>query len=145
MPRISTEKKFKIQKKAIKPRQQQQTRKTPAFIKKFISTYIDNINQIKTTLFDQQFNGTMEALIEKVFTHASTMEVELTYKNTAANRQNIGLVLHGMLQRDSTFREVMASAGSKVLITGAYLIIDPANEGIVLSTDAKFYTSVKEI
>ena len=42
-------------------------------------------------------------------------------------------------------REVVATAGSKVLITGAYLIIDPANEGIVLSTDAKFYTTVKEI
>jgi phosphomevalonate kinase len=34
------------------------------------------------------------------------------------------------------------SAPSKVLLTGAYLIIEPDNEGIVLSTDARFYTTV---
>lgn len=37
---------------------------------------------------------------------------------------------------------VKASAGSKVLISGAYLIIDPRNEGVVLSTDAQFTTEV---
>ena len=45
---------------------------------------------------------------------------------------------------DSETLEVCAAASSKVLITGAYLIIDPKNEGIVLSTDAKFYTTVKQ-
>ena len=39
---------------------------------------------------------------------------------------------------------ITASASSKVLISGAYLIIDPMNEGIVLSTDAKFYTTVEK-
>ena len=37
---------------------------------------------------------------------------------------------------------VSASASSKVLISGAYLIIDPKNEGIVLSTDAKFQCDI---
>jgi len=41
--------------------------------------------------------------------------------------------------------KVTAAASSKVLISGAYLIIDPKNEGIVLSTDAKFYTTVKSL
>ena len=36
-----------------------------------------------------------------------------------------------------------ASASSKVLISGAYLIIDPKNEGVVLSTDARFESIVK--
>ena len=59
-----------------------------------------------------------------------------------------GAKLNWLSDRDTQFRkvvqrmvlnhsrEVKASACSKVLITGAYLIIDPANEGIVLSTDA---------
>jgi phosphomevalonate kinase len=33
-----------------------------------------------------------------------------------------------------------ASACSKVLLTGAYLIIDPLYSGLVLGTDARFYT-----
>jgi phosphomevalonate kinase len=33
-----------------------------------------------------------------------------------------------------------ASACSKVLLTGAYLIIDPLYSGLVLATDAKFHT-----
>jgi phosphomevalonate kinase len=33
-----------------------------------------------------------------------------------------------------------ASACSKVLITGAYLIIDPLYSGLVLATDARFHT-----
>ena len=37
---------------------------------------------------------------------------------------------------------VTASASSKVLISGAYLIVDPKNEGIVLSTDAKFQCDI---
>ena len=43
-----------------------------------------------------------------------------------------------------TFRyeRVVASASSKVLISGAYLIIDPANEGVVLSTDAQFHATL---
>ena len=40
-------------------------------------------------------------------------------------------------------KEVEAYASSKVLLSGAYLIIDPQNEGIVLSTDAKFKVSIK--
>ena len=40
-------------------------------------------------------------------------------------------------------KEVKASASSKVLISGAYLIIDPKNEGVVLSTDARFESIVK--
>ena len=39
--------------------------------------------------------------------------------------------------------EIKASASSKVLISGAYLIIDPKNEGVVLSTDARFYTTIR--
>lgn len=35
---------------------------------------------------------------------------------------------------------IEASACSKVLITGAYLIIDPLYSGLVLSTDARFHT-----
>lgn len=34
---------------------------------------------------------------------------------------------------------VSASACSKVLITGAYLIIDPKYSGLVLATDARFH------
>ena len=33
-----------------------------------------------------------------------------------------------------------ASACSKVLLTGAYLIIDPLYTGLVLGTDARFHT-----
>jgi len=36
---------------------------------------------------------------------------------------------------------VRASACSKVLITGAYLIIDPRYQGLVLATDARFHTT----
>ena len=41
------------------------------------------------------------------------------------------------------YERVTASASSKVLISGAYLIIDPANEGVVLSTNARFHASLK--
>ena len=34
-----------------------------------------------------------------------------------------------------------ASACSKVLLTGAYLIIDPKYSGLVLATDARFHTT----
>ena len=37
------------------------------------------------------------------------------------------------------------SAPSKVLITGAYLIIEPENEGIVLATTARFRTTVRNV
>ena len=40
------------------------------------------------------------------------------------------------MEKNIKFR---VSAPSKVLITGGYLIIDPINEGIVISTDAKFH------
>jgi phosphomevalonate kinase len=39
--------------------------------------------------------------------------------------------------------QVLASACSKVLLTGAYLIIDPAYSGLVLATDARFHTTSK--
>ncbi len=35
---------------------------------------------------------------------------------------------------------IKASACSKVLLTGAYLIIDPQYSGLVLATDARFET-----
>ena len=40
-----------------------------------------------------------------------------------------------------------ASACSKVLITGAYLIIDPIYSGLVIATDARFHTrcSIEDI
>lgn len=38
---------------------------------------------------------------------------------------------------------VHAAACSKVLLTGAYLIIDPAYSGLVLATDARFHTTSK--
>ena len=43
----------------------------------------------------------------------------------------------------SVKREIKASASSKVLISGAYLIIDPKNEGVVLSTDARFFSTIR--
>jgi phosphomevalonate kinase len=42
-----------------------------------------------------------------------------------------------------TENTVKASACSKVLITGAYLIIDPKYSGLVLATDARFHTTSK--
>jgi phosphomevalonate kinase len=42
-----------------------------------------------------------------------------------------------------TTAQVHASACSKVLLTGAYLIIDPAYSGLVLATDARFHTTSK--
>jgi phosphomevalonate kinase len=42
-----------------------------------------------------------------------------------------------------TTTRVQASACSKVLLTGAYLIIDPAYSGLVLATDARFHTTSK--
>ena len=36
-------------------------------------------------------------------------------------------------------KKVKASSCSKVLVTGAYLILDPKYEGIVLATNAKFH------
>lgn len=38
---------------------------------------------------------------------------------------------------------VSASASSKVLITGAYLILEPKYEGIVLALDAMFTTAIQ--
>ena len=46
---------------------------------------------------------------------------------------------------ETGLRTVRARASSKVLITGAYLIIDPSNEGLVLSADARFCTTVKPL
>jgi len=37
--------------------------------------------------------------------------------------------------------QVRASACSKVLLTGAYLIIDPKYSGLVLATDARFHST----
>ncbi|TNV83626.1 hypothetical protein FGO68_gene7895 [Halteria grandinella] len=42
---------------------------------------------------------------------------------------------------DSEYWKIKASACSKVLLTGAYLIIDPKYKGLVLATDARFHTS----
>ena len=42
-----------------------------------------------------------------------------------------------------TTDQVHASACSKVLLTGAYLIIDPGYSGLVLATDARFHTTSK--
>jgi phosphomevalonate kinase len=39
-------------------------------------------------------------------------------------------------------RSVVASACSKVLMSGAYLVIEPKHKGVVLATDARFYTRV---
>ena len=47
------------------------------------------------------------------------------------------------LINSSVKREIKASASSKVLISGAYLIIDPKNEGVVLSTDARFFSTIR--
>jgi phosphomevalonate kinase len=41
-------------------------------------------------------------------------------------------------------RKVIASACSKVLISGAYLIIDPENEGMVFATSAKMYCTITQ-
>ena len=38
---------------------------------------------------------------------------------------------------------VIASARSKVLITGGYLIIDASNEGIVLQTSPQFHCRIE--
>ena len=56
--------------------------------------------------------------------------------------ENVKQIVNEMIGK-STNKEVRASASSKVLISGAYLIIDPRNEGVVLSTDAKFTTIVR--
>ena len=37
-------------------------------------------------------------------------------------------------------KSVESSACSKVLLSGAYLILDPHYSGLVLATDAKFHT-----
>lgn len=39
-------------------------------------------------------------------------------------------------------KSIRVSACSKVLATGAYLILDPKYEGIVLATDAFFETKI---
>jgi phosphomevalonate kinase len=41
--------------------------------------------------------------------------------------------------------EVVVSAPGKVLITGAYLVLERPNAGLVLSTSARFYAIVKPI
>ncbi|CAO2819690.1 unnamed protein product [Amaranthus hypochondriacus] len=41
--------------------------------------------------------------------------------------------------------EVVASAPGKVLMTGGYLVLERPNAGLVLSTNARFYASVKPI
>ncbi len=45
--------------------------------------------------------------------------------------------MEGSLQK--TLKRIRASGCSKVLVTGAYLIIEPKYSGVVLATDAKFY------
>ena len=40
---------------------------------------------------------------------------------------------------------LIVSAPSKVLISGAYLIIEPDNQGIVLATTARFQTTVRKV
>ena len=57
------------------------------------------------------------------------------------NQDNMRKVIKELVNENS--KEIKAVASSKVLITGAYLIIDPRNEGIVLSTDAKFHSTVR--
>lgn len=39
----------------------------------------------------------------------------------------------------------VASAPGKVLMTGGYLVLERPNAGLVLSTNARFYASVKPI
>ena len=41
-------------------------------------------------------------------------------------------------------RKVVASACSKVLISGAYLIIEPENEGMVFATSARMYCTITQ-
>lgn len=41
-------------------------------------------------------------------------------------------------------RKVIASSCSKVLISGAYLIIDPENKGIVCATSARMYCTITQ-
>mgnify|MGYP001060643290 CR=1 FL=1 len=41
-------------------------------------------------------------------------------------------------------RKVVASSCSKVLISGAYLIIDPENEGMVCATSARMYCTITQ-
>ena len=38
-------------------------------------------------------------------------------------------------------RETTVSAPGKVLIAGGYLVLDPAYTGLVLATNARFYTN----
>jgi phosphomevalonate kinase len=40
---------------------------------------------------------------------------------------------------------VAVSAPGKVLITGGYLVLDPSYRGLVLGTNARFYTLVQRI
>lgn len=47
-------------------------------------------------------------------------------------------------QRKKTL-EICCSAPGKVLITGGYLVLERPNKGLVLSVDARFYTSIKPI
>lgn len=79
----------------------------------------------------------LEAFAEK----SMASDPKLTMKTSSRNRR-VSKAVKDLVQPRKT---VTAAAGSKVLISGAYLIINPSNEGIVLSTDAKFYTTVKEL
>lgn len=38
---------------------------------------------------------------------------------------------------------ISVSAPGKVLLAGGYLVLDPAYSGVVVSTDARFYSLVK--
>ena len=43
---------------------------------------------------------------------------------------------------ESSKKKISASACSKVLLTGAYLILEPTYHGLVVATDAKFHCHV---
>ena len=88
----------------------------------------------------------LDALANKVLSEDPTITMK-----TSSKRSKVKVAIDKIIANsESTQRKasthtysITASASSKVLISGAYLIIDPQNEGIVLSTDAKFYTTVE--
>lgn len=49
------------------------------------------------------------------------------------------------IQKNSTKNFVCCSAPGKVLITGGYLILERPNRGLVLTLDARFYTTIQPI
>ncbi|CDW80405.1 phosphomevalonate kinase [Stylonychia lemnae] len=48
------------------------------------------------------------------------------------------------IKQSQIVKTISASTCSKVLVTGAYLILDPKYEGIVLATDARFHCKINQ-